>query len=310
VLVIVVLGGTRLLFAAGVSQEYSKDRVLVSMQLLHEPVAATVARHSSPAPATALPPLETINARQVLRVGYLPDSLPFAFFNHRGDLVGFDIELAHRLAREMGVTLAFVPVDRERLAEQLAQGYCDLVMSGVAVTTNRARDVLFSDSYLDETLAFVVPDDQRDRFESWDAIRDRGALTIDVLDVPYYVNKLHDLLPRAVIQVRAAGIEALFNQPSAHADAFALPAERGSAWTLIYPAYSVVVPGPDPIRVPLAYPIAKHDQPLAAFVNTWIALKRKDGTLDAAYKHWILGQDAAPRQPRWSIVSNVLHWLE
>ena len=116
-----------------------------------EPVDATVARTSSPPPATNLPPLEAIDARKVLRVGYLPDALPFAFFNQRGDLVGFDVELAHRLAREMGVTLAFVPVDRERLAEQLAEGYCDLVMSGVAVTTNRARDVLFSDSYLDET---------------------------------------------------------------------------------------------------------------------------------------------------------------
>ena len=87
-------------------------------------------------------------------------------------------------------------------------------------------------------------------------------------------------------------------------------AERGSAWTLQYPAYSVVVPGPNPIRVPLAYPIGRRDERFASFVNTWIALKGKDGTLDAAYKHWILGQDAAPRQPRWSIVRNVLHWVE
>ena len=43
-LVIVVLGGTRLLFATGLSQEYSKDKVLASMHLLHEPVDATVAR--------------------------------------------------------------------------------------------------------------------------------------------------------------------------------------------------------------------------------------------------------------------------
>ena len=98
-----------------------------------------MARAPSPAPDTSLPPLETIEARKVLRVGYLPDALPFAFFNQGGDLVGFDVELAHRLAREMGVSLAFVPVDRERLAEQLAEGYCDLVMSGVVVTTNRAR---------------------------------------------------------------------------------------------------------------------------------------------------------------------------
>ena len=50
--------------------------------------------------------------------------------------------------------------------------------------------------------------------------------------------------------------------------------------------------------------------PLAAFVNTWIGLKRKDGTLDAVYKHWILGQDAASVEPRWSIIRNVLHWVD
>jgi hypothetical protein len=47
---------------------------------------------------------------------------------------------------------------------------------------------------------------------------------------------------------------------------------------------------------------------LATFVNTWIELKRKDGTIDALYKYWILGQNAAPKGPRWSIMRNVLHW--
>jgi len=124
------------------------------------------------------------------------------------------------------------------------------------------------------------------------------------------VQKLRDLLPRASIQVHGTAIASLFDRVATPADAIALPAERGSAWTLMYPAYSVVVPGPAAIRVPLAYPIARRDTALAAFVNTWIALKRKDGTLDAAYAYWILGRDAAPRQPRWSIIRNVLHWVE
>ena len=135
-------------------------------------------------------------------------------------------------------------------------------MSGVVVTTERAREMLFSDSYLDETLAFVVPDDQRERFASWDAIRERGPLTIAVPDVPYYVRKLRELLPRAVIQVQPATSSRCSTERRTHADALALPAERGSAWTLSYPAYSVVVPGPDPIRVPLAYPIGKRDERL------------------------------------------------
>ncbi len=306
---IVVIGGTRLFFATGLSQEYSKDKVLASMQLLRAPVTATVARTPSPAPATTLPPLEAIAERKTLRVGYLPHSLPFAFFNKAGDLVGFDIELAHQLAREMGVSLALVPVDRHKLAMQLADGYCDIVMSGVAVTTNRALDILFSNSYLDETVAFVVADDQREQYDTWDAIRARPALKIVVPNVPYYVAKLRELLPRAVIDVHE-DIDPLFDLAATHADALALPAERGSAWTLQNPAYSVVVPGPNPIRVPLAYPIGRRDARFASFVNTWIALKGKDGTLDATYKHWILGQDVAPPQPRWSIVRNVLHWVE
>jgi ABC-type amino acid transport substrate-binding protein len=306
---IVIVGGTRLIVGRSLSTEYSKDKVLASMQLLHEPVTATVARGWSPAPPTTLPPLGAIDERKVLRVGYLADALPYAFFNQRGDLVGFDVELAHRLAREMGVSLAFVPVDRAKLPEQVAEGYCDLVMSGIAVTTNLARDVRFSDSYLDETVAFVVPDAEREQFVTWDAIRERRGLTIAVPDVPYYIGKLRDLLPNATVQVHTGTVASLFDAGS-RVDALALPAERGSAWTLMHPEYSVVVPAPDPIRVPLAYPIGKRDEQLAAFVNTWIALKRKDGTIDAAYKHWILGQNAATHEPRWSIVRNVLHWVD
>ena len=138
---------------------------------------------------------------------------------------------------------------RDRLAEQLAEGYCDLVMSGVAVTTNRAREVLFSDSYLDETVAFVVPDDEREKYASWDAIRDRGALTIAVPDVPYYVRKLGELLPRAVIRVHAGALGALFDRSAPHVDALALPAERGSAWTE-YPATRSSCKVPTRIRWP------------------------------------------------------------
>ena len=94
------------------------------------------------------------------------------------------------------------------------------------------------------------------------------------------------------------------------ADALMLPAERGSAWTLIYPKYSVVVPGPAPIRMPLAYPVARRDQGFASFVNTWILLKQKDGTITSLYDYWVLGRRAQAPERRWSIVKDVLHWVE
>jgi ABC-type amino acid transport substrate-binding protein len=93
-------------------------------------------------------------------------------------------------------------------------------------------------------------------------------------------------------------------------DAIAMTAERGAAWSLLYPRYSVVVPQPNVIRLPLAYPVARGDQDLADFLTTWIELKKSDGTIDRLYDYWILGQDAEPRTPRWSIIRDVLHWVE
>ena len=53
---------------------------------------------------------------------------------------------------------------------------------------------------------------------------------------------------------------------------------------------------------------SKSGLAMARFLGTWIDLKRKDGTIDALYGHWILGRDAKPRRPRWSILRDVLHW--
>jgi ABC-type amino acid transport substrate-binding protein len=91
-------------------------------------------------------------------------------------------------------------------------------------------------------------------------------------------------------------------------DAIVLTAERGSAYTLLHPEYSVVVPKPRPFKIPLAYVIAGRDDALADVVNTWIDLKRKDGTIDDLFEHWILGRNAAPHQRRWSVLDDVLHW--
>jgi Na+/H+-dicarboxylate symporter/ABC-type amino acid transport substrate-binding protein len=309
VLTVLLVGGTRAVFANLLRPEYTKDRVLASMHLLHASVAATTLRSAPPAePPDARPVLQAIAERQVLRVGYMQDGLPFSFFNANGDLVGLDIELAHRLASELKVGLEFRPVDRTRLAELLASGYCDFVTGGVAVTTLRAGEMLFSDAYLDETLAFVVPDASRNRFSTWESIGQMGGLTIAVPDVKYYIDLLERRLPNAELRVKS--LSDPFSNWDPDVDAFALPAERGSAWTLLYPKFTVIVPEPGIIKIPLAFPLARQDQAFATFMNTWLDLKRKDGTLEQLYDYWVLGRDAVRPAPRWSIMRNVLGWVD
>jgi ABC-type amino acid transport substrate-binding protein len=309
-LTVAALGGTRILFSRVLEQPYTKDQVLAGMHLVRRPVEAIVLKTAPQVSAAEPGPrLDIIRSRGVLRVGYLPSSLPFAFFNAAGNLVGLDVELAHRLAAELKVRLELVPLDRSEFLEQVANGVCDLAMSGVAVTTDRASHTTFSTSYLDETVGLVVRDGVRGRFASWSQIRASGPVTIAVPDVPYYITMLRELLPNASFRT-LTDIESIMASAPADVDAIAVPAERGSAWTLLYPQYSVVVPEPAGIRVPLAYPLAGGDQAFARFINTWIELKRKDGTIDALYQYWILGRNAEPVRPRWSIIRNVLHWVE
>ena len=283
-LTVLTFGGTRLLFATLLYARVTQKNVLAGMHLLQNPVEAVVHRTS---PVFAQEPpgprLEAIRRRSILRVGYLPDALPFAFFNGHGDLVGFDVDMAHRLAGEIGLRLEFVPVTPAEMFGRLEDGSCDVVMSGVPVTTLGASRALFSTPYLDETVAFIVPDALRDRFATWDAIRAEGPITIAVPNVPYYLDKLRARLPGASLRPFDQ-VAPLFERPAPDVDAIALPAERGSTWTLLYPQFTVVVPEPGVLKIPLAYALPRHDQEFASFINTWIDLKRRDGTIDDLYQ--------------------------
>jgi Na+/H+-dicarboxylate symporter/ABC-type amino acid transport substrate-binding protein len=310
-----VVSGTRVIAGHVVARHDRDVDVLAGMHLERRGEARVLAASAVDEPVPPGARLETIVMRRILRVGYLDDALPFAFLNGRNELVGFDIALMHRLALELGVELEFTQVAHDgaewtvAAADELQRGAVDILAGGMAVTTLRAGLMQLSSSYLDETVAFVVPDGERRRFEAWDEIRGRDRLIVAVPDVPYYVDKLQQRLPRAELR-KVRSIAALFGPDVAAVDAIVLPAERGSAWTLRYPQYSVVVPQPAAIKVPLAFATPRGEPQLTAFLNTWLDLKRKDGTLDELYQYWILGRDSVARAPRWSIIRDVLHWRE
>jgi ABC-type amino acid transport substrate-binding protein len=195
------------------------------------------------------------------------------------------------------------------MAEQVNEGYCDIVMSGTVVTPERALGVSFSAPYTDATLAFVVKDHRLEEFSSREAIRRLKAPRIGVLNVPYYVNGLHRALPQATM-VQLNSISEFFDGKGEELDAFLYTAEAGSAWTLLHPAYTVAIPQPVVLKGPVAYPLPRGDRELVDFVNVWVDLKKRDGTIEALYDYWVLGKNAVPRQPRWSVMRNVLHWVK
>jgi ABC-type amino acid transport substrate-binding protein len=306
-----LVSGTRVLLQVGLYRPYDKDAVLTGMRMLRDRGSARVFKNAveaPPLPTVTTSVLERVRSRGKLRVGYFDDSLPYVFVNTRGELVGFDVEMARQLAEDLRVEAEFVPVGRSILDEGLDPSVCDIVMSGAAITADRAGRVQFSSSYVDETLAFIVPDHLLTAFSEWSNIRSMGALRLGVLRTSSFVQKIREELNDVEIVPfdRADDLFAVHDPPL---DAIVATAERGSAYTLLHPEYSVAVPKPRPFRVPLAYVISGRDAAMTSMVNTWVELKRKDDTVDELFNHWILGQSIVPKHPRWSVLHDVLHWL-
>jgi ABC-type amino acid transport substrate-binding protein len=223
-------------------------------------------------------------------------------------MVGFDVEMAHQLARDLGVDLELVRVDNTDKDDYLADGRVDILMTGLTVTPERATQVRFSQPYMDVTLAFVVPDHQRKHFNTRDKVQALEAPRIAIMDIPYFIAQLQRYLPEAEFIVVDSPRE-FFKAEEGEFDALFYTAEAGSGWTLVYPRFSVAIPQPDVVSVPLAYAMPRGAEDLGDYVDTWITLKRNGGAIDRAYRHWILGQGAERLESRWSVIRDVLGWV-
>jgi ABC-type amino acid transport substrate-binding protein len=239
-------------------------------------------------------------------VGYYADALPFSFTNQKGDLVGFDIEMAHILAQEMNVQLELVNIDRSRVAELLNNGTVDVAMSGIAVTTERTIEMGLTIPYMDQTLALVVKDYRLNEFNSREKVKAHTTLKLATVNAPYYIQKVKNYVPQADLEILDSPLEFFARDDL---DAFVYSAEAGAAWSLLYPEYTVAIPYPDVLELPVAYAIAKGETELKDYVDTWIDLKKKDRTISMLYDQWILGKNISSKEPRWSIIKNVLHWV-
>lgn len=288
-----------------------RQDVLAAIHLMEERVSADVVK-SLPVPITQRlsgTRLDHILRVGTLRVGYRPKNLPCSFLTPNDVLVGFDVEMAHILAEDMGVKLQFVPFEFDRLGDMLDSGQIDIAMSCIASLPDRYANASFSRSYLDLDLAFIVLDHRRDQFSDVQYLQQHEDLSIAMVSTSYFEPKIRRLLPQAkIVYLEAA--EDFFTSAAGQADALLLSAQEGAAYSYRYPQYGVTPPRHDGIRFPAAYPVPKGDFEMMQFVSNWVELKQKEGTIDALYEYWMLGGAAKSYSPRWSVIKDVLGWVD
>ena len=318
-LIIPVLLGARAFYSYVVVVPYTKDDMLKNLQFLDSPqpakVYTEVPERFEQAGGGAVS-LAQIHERGVLRVCYQPNEYPSAFFNTAKppQLVGFDIEMAHRFAGRLELPLEFLPAETEGVAEDLLnRGGCDVYMRTLPVELPRSQRFELSSPVFKAPLGFIVKDYRRDEFLRWENIRELGdSLRIGVEDTPGSISRIRSFTANAkIIPIRNMEQQLKLLESGAESmDAIVDMAEEGAALTILYPNFDLVVPRPT-VFIPAAYAVAVGNTGLLKAFNTWLLAKQAEGAVDKLYRHWMLGGAAETEKvPRWSVIRNVLGWVD
>ena len=107
----------------------------------------------SPAP---MPDIPLAGANGVLRFGTAAVTEPMSFVDANHNIVGFDIEFAARVAQKLGKKLEIINMDFGAMLPALIAGKVDMIGAGLSITEERAKRILYSESYYPSGIAVMV----------------------------------------------------------------------------------------------------------------------------------------------------------
>ena len=104
--------------------------------------------------------LDDIKASGKLVIGVFSDKNPFGYVDENGEYAGYDVELANRLGKELGVEVEYVSTEAASRVEFLQTGKVDIILANFTVTPERAEQVDFADPYMNVALGVVSHNDR------------------------------------------------------------------------------------------------------------------------------------------------------
>lgn len=226
-----------------------------------------------------------ILASHTLRVGIF-QATPYAMKSTDGKWIGAEIDVANRLARDMGISAEFKQYQElDQLIPALQRGEIDIIASGFSITPQRALQVYFSAPYASAGIGIATNTKLTSGFNNLDALN-RPDVAIGVVGGTVSEQVARGLFGKASIKV--------FEDESKAEDALV----KGllHAYVRSEPApHLLALRHPKEVDVPVSKPllstreafaVRKGDNEFVNFLNAWIAARDADAWLGTTRKYW------------------------
>jgi polar amino acid transport system substrate-binding protein len=227
--------------------------------------------------------IEQVIKRGALRVG-LDTFVPWAMKDKTGKLIGFEVDVATRLAKDTGIEVEFIPTQWAGIIPALLTGKFDIIIGGMTIRPDRALKVNFSIPYdhsgqticANKVLAagFKKPEDFN-----------RPDVTIGVRLGTTSVLAVRRVMPKATLRQfdqEPQLYQELLNG-NLHAVVASLPKPADQA--LKYPDKLFAITEPFS-RELIGFAVRKGDPDSLNYLNSWIRTVEAEGWLQERHSYW------------------------
>lgn len=95
-------------------------------------------------------------AAKTIVIGLDDNFAPLGFRDEKGELVGFDIDLAKEAGKRLGAEVTFKPIDWNAKEAELKGKRVDVLWNGLTITDERKANILFTAPYLENHQIIIV----------------------------------------------------------------------------------------------------------------------------------------------------------
>jgi polar amino acid transport system substrate-binding protein len=233
--------------------------------------------------------LEQVMKRGVLRVG-MDTFEPWAMKDKKGNFIGFEIDVATRLAEDMGVEVEFVPTKWSGIIPALLTGKFDVIIGGMGIRPKRALKVNFSIPYDYSGMAIVAHKEKAAGFSSLEDFNKPGVQIACKLGTTA-VMATKKFIPKATLRLFDDEAQAYQELRNGNVHAVVGSAPRPAYETLAYSDTLFLPIQGTFTKEPIGFALRKGDFDTLIFFNSWITHVKDEGWLAERHHYWFDTRD-------------------
>lgn len=229
--------------------------------------------------------LEEIQERKKLRVGLEPMYMPFELNSKSGEIIGFDVDMAKRMAKAMDVELELVSTAWDGIIPALLTQKFDIIMSGMTVTQSRNLKVNFADPYIVVGQTILIHKKHEGKITSYKDLNDPKYKVTSKLGTTGE-QAVKRMIPKATYLSFETEQEGVMEVVNGKADAFVYDSPYCAVANAQKSEGKLVFLDEPFTYEPLGWAVRKGDHDFLNWLNNFLNQVKHDGTYDKIYEKW------------------------